>query len=101
MGSKAAAGAFSSQATAGCHMAAPEFAPLDDLFVTARTTTTPNRFIGVRAASVLQHGQSTECLTSDINGSGQGDLLQRLLGQVMGWRSNAGPSRILALGIML
>lgn len=50
-------------------------------------------------ASKLKYGQSTKCLASDIFESGQGNLLERLLGQVMGWRSNAGPLRIVAHGI--
>ena len=71
----------------------------EDRFVSARTAAAPKGFF-VPASGTFKYGQSVECLTCDINGPGQGNLPTRLLGQVMGWRSNAGPSRILAHGVL-
>ena len=99
MNKKPAAGALPLETSAGLHMAAAKFATVDSLFVTAHTPAPPtNCFMGTRTGTALQHGQSTKLLACDVNGAGQGDLLQRLLRQVVGWRSNAGPSRILAYG---
>lgn len=81
-------------------MAAAKFATVDSLFVTAHTPAPPtNCFMGTRTGTALQHGQSTKLLACDVNGAGQGDLLQRLLRQVAGRCVNIGSLRILAHGV--
>lgn len=87
--------AFKSQTSARLRVTASQKITDNNCLISTRTTAPP-KCISVSRAGSFDHGQSTECLSSDILGNGQCDLLQRLLRQVAGWRSNANPLRILA-----